>query len=231
MAGDFALSTLRHGGSLPLRERTLWLQRSCRRLLRVLSLQVDASGPRPHAGLLVSNHLSYTDILVLASLMPTVFVAKNEVRHWPVFGWYGRLAGTLFVRRTRRSDVARLAAQMNDVLEGGHLLILFPEGTSSNGRQVLPFKSSLLEPVDRGKHPVFAGCLEYELPDGAVESDVCYWGDMTFFPHLLKLMTRRRIHALVRFAEIRQPAGGRKELARQLHQEVTRLKSAPATHP
>jgi len=82
--------------------------------------------------------------------------------------------------------------------------------------------------VSHQKCPVSAACIQYELPDGSVENDVCYWGDMTFFPHLLKLMTRRRLIARVRFSALEHPAANRKELARQLHQEVTRLKAGAA---
>jgi 1-acyl-sn-glycerol-3-phosphate acyltransferase len=225
IACDFAWVALRCKGVPPLRERTLWLQRSCDRVLRIFQVEVEAPGPRPGNGLLVSNHLSYLDILVIASCAPAVFVAKSEVRHWPVFGWFGWLAGTLFVRRAQRSDVARMSLEMRKILDGGHLLVLFPEGTSSNGREILPFKSSLLEPVVSRKHPVFAACIGYKLADGSVENDICYWGDMTFFPHLLKLMTRRGIRARLRFVKIERPAADRKELARQLHQEVARLKA------
>src|SRR6267143_693890 len=104
---DFVFLVLRHGGSPPLRARMLWLRRSCRRVLRVLAVAIESTGPCPHDGLLVSNHLSYLDILVLGTLMPAVFVSKSEVMHWPVFGWFARMAGTLFLYRTPRADVAR----------------------------------------------------------------------------------------------------------------------------
>lgn len=223
IAGDFAVSALRHGGVLPLAERTRWLQRSSRRALRVFRVQVEAHGDRPATGLLVSNHLSYLDILVLATLVPAVFVAKSEIKDWPVFGWFGRLAGTLFVERTRRSDVGRMSAEIRAVLAGGHLVVLFPEGTSWNGRELLPFKSSLLEPIVGSPHPLSVAGIGYTLADGLVENDVCYWGDMTFLPHLVRLMSRKQIRAQVRFAAIGERAAGRKELARQLHAAVLQL--------
>lgn len=225
VAGDFAFSTLRHRGALPLRERTRWLQRSSRRALRVFDVQIAAHGPRPSTGLLVSNHLSYLDILVLATLTPAVFVAKSEIRNWPVFGWFGRLAGTLFVERGRRSDVGRMSAEIREVLASGHLVVLFPEGTSWNGRELLPFKSSLLEPVVGSAHPLSIAGIGYTLADGSVENDVCYWGDMTFLPHLVRLMTRKQVRAQVRFAAIGERAAGRKELARQLHTAVSDLRA------
>ncbi len=225
VTGDFVVRTLRHGGGLPLPERTRWLQRSCRRALRVFGVEIEALGPRPTSGLLVSNHLSYLDILVLATLLPAVFVSKSEIKNWPVFGWFGRLAGTLFVERARRSDVARMGAEIRAVLAGGHVVVLFPEGTSWNGRELLPFKSSLLEPIVGSLHPLSVAGIGYTLADGSVENDVCYWGDMTFFPHLVRLMSRKQVRVRVRFAVITEHAGDRKALARQLHAAVL-----PLTH-
>lgn len=98
-----------------------------------------------------------------------------------------------------------------------------PKRTSWNGREILPFKSSLLEPIVGSPHPLAVGKIHYALDDGTVEDDVCYWGDMTFFPHLVNLMTKRRVRARVTFAPIPQPATDRKELARQLHAEISRL--------
>lgn len=223
---DFALLALRHGGSPPLRVRMLWLQRSSRRVLRVLKAEIESDGPCPHDGLLVSNHLSYLDILVLATLTPAVFVSKSEVRHWPVFGWFARMAGTIFLQRTRRADVVRISEEIATVLQGGHLVVLFPEGTSSDGRQVLPFRSSLLESVNGQDRPLSVACISYGVASGSAENDVCYWGDMTIFPHLIKLMTKERIRARVRFSKIEHRADNRKDLARRLHAEVVRLKTA-----
>jgi hypothetical protein len=157
--------------------------------------------------------------------MPAVFVAKSEVRSWPVFGWFASLAGTLFVIRAKRSDVSRMNEEIERTLNGGDVLVLFPEGTSWNGSEVLPFKSSLLEPVAGSKHSLTVAHISYTLADGDVANDICYWGDMTFFPHLLKLMTREQIKARVSFEPVLNPADERKELAVQLHAEVVRLKN------
>jgi 1-acyl-sn-glycerol-3-phosphate acyltransferase len=219
----FFLLLLRHAGRPPQSARSRWLQWCSRRTLRIFSVCCTATGPRPAAGLLVCNHLSYLDVLVLVSLTPAVFVSKAEVKHWPVFGWFARLAGTLFVDRTRRSDVTRMNAAIDQALAAGNVLVLFPEGTSWNGSEVLPFKSPLLEPIVGAKHPLSVAHLRYSVTDGSVANDVCYWGDMTFFPHLVRLMTRAGVAAHVRFNRIETPAADRKELARQLHRAVVAL--------
>ena len=227
----FVLELCFRRGEAPVvaRARARCLQRHVRRGLRVLKVYVSVSGRVPDSGLLVSNHLSYLDVLVLSSITPAIFVSKSEVRHWPVFGWLARRAGTLFIERARRGDVARINDEVERLLESGALLVVFPEGTSSDGREVLPFKSSLLEPIVGRRHPLAVAHLSYEVEEGDAGEDVCYWGDMTFGPHLLKLLTKSRVRAYVTFTAVENSADCRKELARQLHSEVSRLKSARET--
>lgn len=220
----YAWLWLKHGGAIPQSERSRWLQRSSRRALNIFSVVTTSEGSPPATGLLVCNHLSYLDILVIVSLVPAVFVSKSEVKSWPVFGWCASLAGTLFVVRARRSDVTRMNSEIERTLDGGNVLVLFPEGTSWNSRELLPFKSSLLEPIVGSKHPLTVAHISYALADGDVTNDICYWDNMTFFPHLLNLMTKKQIKSRVRFAPVQTPAANRKELALQLHAEVSRLK-------
>jgi 1-acyl-sn-glycerol-3-phosphate acyltransferase len=208
--------------------RARWLQACCRRTLRVLEVTVATRGSVPDRGLIASNHLGYLDVVVLSSITPVVFVAKRDVRHWPVFGWFAWLANTLFVDRTRRGDVARLNRELAEVLGHGVPVVLFAEGTSSDGQRVLPFKSALLEPALQSSHPLWAALVRYEVADGLVGRDVCYWGDMTLVPHLINLVSKRRVQAIVSFAAIDRRPTHRKDLARRLHTEVVRLKDEAA---
>lgn len=225
---DYLFTSARCAFRPTQQHRTLWLHRASVRVLRVFVSRVETAGILPRPGLLVSNHLSYVDILLLGSVVPAVFVSKSEVKDWPVFGWFSRVAGTIFVERGKRADVGRISAEIAAHLRNGHVVVLFPEGTSSDGRDVLPFRSSLLEPVTGAQHDLFAAHLAYSLPDGSVENDVCYWGDMTFFPHLVKLLGKPRASARVRFSEVAAAPDCRKTLARQLHEEVRKLKAAHA---
>jgi lyso-ornithine lipid O-acyltransferase len=204
--------------------RTLWLQRTARHVGRIFRLEIHATGTIPSRGLLICNHLSYVDILVLASLAPAAFVAKREVKSWPVMGLLAQLGGTVFIDRQRRTDVGAVNQEIQNALDDGALVIVFPEGTSSDGKTILPFKSSLLEPATQQRHPLAVGCLEYSLPDGDAHAEVCYWGDAVFLPHLLNLLSRDRVRASVRFAPVQNHSSDRKELARQLHRAVTELK-------
>jgi 1-acyl-sn-glycerol-3-phosphate acyltransferase len=178
--------------------------------------------------LLVANHLSYLDIVLLSSLTPCVFVAKNEVKEWPVFGWFARLAGTVFVDRNDRRDAARANELIRSALREGALVVLFPEGTSSNGSTVLPFKSSLLQAAIGERVPITVAALRYELADGDAGAEVCYWGEHTLVPHLVKLLSKREVKASVSFAEMTNTWRDRKKLAAQLHAEVSALHSRSA---
>jgi lyso-ornithine lipid O-acyltransferase len=211
-----------------IRVRASWLQQTTRRLLRVFRFELHIAGAIPSRGMLVCNHLSYLDILVLGSFAPTVFVAKREVRNWPVFGWFAKLGGTVFVHREKRTQAKAAADQIHSVLESGVLVILFPEGTSSNGDTVLPFKSALLEPATQQMNSPYVGCIRYELDDGNAGEEVCYWKDMTLLPHLINLLSKRGVRAWVRLAQVRTDVSDRKELARLLHAEVMRLKQPHA---
>jgi len=204
--------------------RAHWLQQGCRRVLRVFNAEIRSVGKVPETGLLVSNHLGYLDILVFSALTPAIFVAKSDVKHWPIFGWFARLGGTLFADRKRRLQVGELTKELRSVLDSGTLVILFPEGTSSDGQTVLPFKSSLLEPATGCCHALTASLIAYRLEDGNVGEEVCYWKDMTFVPHLINLLSKKRVEVSVRFSELRKGSTNRKELARQLHAEVLKLK-------
>ena len=225
---DFVINVI-FAPKVPLpRARSLWLQQTCRRVLRIMKVEVTTQGPIPLKGLLVSNHLGYLDILVLSAVAPAVFIARSDVKRWPILGWFAILAGTLFVRRAKRSDVTRLNREVAHALDAGALVVLFPEGASSDGRQVLPFRSSLLEPFTRLNHPLSAACIRYVMPDGEDGGDIFLPGDMTRASHLVKLFSKSRIGATVSFARLKPGPHSRKELARSLHSQVMRLKESSA---
>jgi 1-acyl-sn-glycerol-3-phosphate acyltransferase len=210
----------------PPSHRALWMQRHARSMSKIFRLETRAEGPVPARGLLISNHLGYLDILVLASVAPAVFVAKRDVKFWPVVGVLAQMGGTLFVNRKLRAQVGRVKDEIDAALNRGALVVLFPEGTSSDGRTVLPFKSSLLEPAAQPAHPLTVGAIQYSIGDGDAGEEVCYWGDHTFFPHLLNLMGKRAVRATVRFAPFQRTGADRKQLALELRGEILRLKDS-----
>lgn len=224
MADFFCRHAFRPGESAPV-ARAKWLHRHSRRAVKIFGMESHVAGPAPAAGLLVSNHLGYLDILLLASLTPLVFVSKRDVKFWPLVGWLAQMGGTLFVDRARRMQVVRINEQIQTALDGGALVVLFPEGTSSNGETVLPFKSPLLEPAAQPAQPLSICAIQYTVEDGDAARDVCYWGDDTFFPHLLNLLGKRGVRASVRFAPAARTGADRKQLAIQLREAILKLKS------
>ena len=203
--------------------RARWLSRWSSRILRLLEVAVATEGRPPANGLLTCNHLSYLDILVLASVKPCFFVAKADVARWPLFGFLAGLAGTLFVRRDRRLEVGKFNAQLARRLACGHLVVLFPEGTSSDGRNILPFRSALLAPTEHRHEAVCPAWIGYRMEAGRVEDDVCYWGDMDFLPHFLRLLAKPRIQAAVVFGKPISDGADRKALAVRLREQVAAL--------
>jgi 1-acyl-sn-glycerol-3-phosphate acyltransferase len=208
-------------------ERAAWLSRSSCRHLKIFGYTADVSGDIPKRGLLFTNHLSYLDVLAISSVTPAVFVSKAEVRHWPLFGWFATIAGTVFVERARRLQVGEVNREVEAALAAGALVVIFPEGTSTNGEGILPFRTSLLEPATQGNHEIHVGWLHYELEkgDGTAANDICYWGNHTFLPHALNLLGKKSIHATLRFAKFQRTTDDRKELAKQLHAAAEELKA------
>lgn len=170
--------------------------------LVVLGVRVQVEGQAPAPPFfLVSNHLSYLDIPVLHAQLSGHFLSKAEIASWPLAGWLARVAGTLFVDRTRRRDLARVIPEVETLLQAGNGVVIFPEGTSSPGAEVLPFKPSLFEVPLRTGVGVSQAALQYQVPQGQppVAEVVCWWGDMPFVSHFLKLLTLPGIDARVSF--------------------------------
>ena len=196
--GRFVLIYLGCGGQVSTARRAGWLHASCARIARRLSLLPKTFGAMDGLGLTVSNHLTYLDILVYGAVRPFVFVAKSEVRRWPLLGTLASLGGTIFVDRERSVQVAEAGQQVEQALRDGLAVLLFPEGTSSDGREVLPFRSPLFEPAIRTGASVTAAAIRYHAAD-AVERQVTYWGEMVFLPHLLRTLCVRGLAAEICF--------------------------------
>ncbi len=212
------------------RWRAFILRRVCRGLLWIMGARVEARGTPPRAPfVLVSNHLSYVDILLLASRLDTVFVSKYEVAHWPVLGPLCRAMGTVFLRRESRRDLARVLDEMNDHLSHGCGIVFFPEGTSTDGRKLLKFRPSLLEIAVRLGQPVAYASVRYVTRRGqpSAADAVCWWGDAPFVPHFLKLLSMPGFRAEVVFGSEPIASGDRKRLALELREAVAGL-LAPA---
>ena len=231
VAAQFGMRRLRWSGAdvLSARGRANWLQDAAATVLKRIRVEVVAEGDPPLDGLVVSNHLSYLDVLAYASLMPCAFVAKQEVRGWPVFGRFATMAGTVYVNRQRHGANSGAAALMEEALEASVPLVLFPEGTSSDGQSVLRFRSGFFEPAVRTDAVVTAAAIGYTSRT-AEEAALAYHGEDVFAPHLVRTLGQRKVEARVIFAARGRRYTDRKEAARVTQSEVELLRSAIAGH-
>nr|WP_232897324.1 lysophospholipid acyltransferase family protein [Pontibaca salina] len=171
-------------------------QAVCRNAFRILGIRFATQGKlMNHHGAVVANHSSWLDIFALNATGRIYFVSKSEVARWPLIGWLARATGTVFIDRNPR-QARQQTALFEARLAAGHKLLFFPEGTSTDGLQVLPFKTTLFQaffaqPSDAKIHiqPV---SVIYHSPQGETSRFYGWWGDMGFAPHLLKIMATGR---------------------------------------
>ena len=195
-------------------------QTVCRLILRVIGLRRRFQGlPSLTAGTIVANHSSWLDILVLNAGQRVTFVAKSEVAGWPGIGLLARITGTMFVQRTRRA-AAQQVANLKQAIAAGHQIVLFAEGTSTDGRRVLPFKPTLFAALtDVALQPV---SIAYTAPQDRDPRFYGWWGGMDLGPHLLDVMAtwrQGRVDVTYHPTHVPQDGDTRKTLATQL--EIT----------
>jgi len=187
-----------------------------------LKLNVKGTSPDPPF-FLVSNHLSYIDVVPLWAHLDATFVAKSEVKSWPFFGWGTRTLGVLFIDRNQKRDVQRMNKRISDVISSEQGVIIFPEGTSTKGATVAPFNAPLLQYPASEEMPVHYATLSYDTGDPASPAhlDVCWWGEMEFFPHFWKLLRLKGFECTLIFGDQTVKQTDRKVLARDLQKAVS----------
>lgn len=170
--------------------------------------------------LIAANHVSWTDIILISGVIPCAFIAKSDVSSWPVFGMLARLKRSLFVEREKPGNTNHFKEEMRARLEDGEILVLFAEGTSSNGNRVLPFKSALLSAVEGTDVSVQPLTIAYTglggLPMGRRRRPYLAWyGDMDLLPHLWALLKQGLFETELRFHQVVSPSDfkNRKELS------------------
>jgi lyso-ornithine lipid O-acyltransferase len=168
LAWAIALALIEKKPGPSIRERAVWQQKQARRMLNALGTEVHMQGKVPAHGLIVANHLSYLDILVIASQAPMVFVSKSDVRQWPVIGLLLKSAGTILAERNRPMSATTTAGQIREVFESDLPVVLFPEGTSSDGRTVLPFKPTLFQIALDCQTTITPAAIHYSAEKGDI---------------------------------------------------------------
>ncbi|MGA9586025.1 MAG: lysophospholipid acyltransferase family protein [Terracidiphilus sp.] len=176
----------------------------------------------------MSNHISYLDIAVYAAILPCTMVAKAEVGTWPLFGMMARASGALFVDRLSRLSALTLAEQVAERLRGTLPVLFFPEGTSTDGRNVLRFHSRLFNPAVEAGAPVTAAAVRYVTEDGTPERALCWFGDALLMPHLWNALGGPDFFAEVHFGEPKV-YHHRRAAANQTHDEIAAMRGC--SHP
>ena len=163
------------------------------KLLRTMGLALRASGtPRPGATLLVANHVSWLDIAAIHAVAPHArFVSKADVLAWPLLGWLIRNAGTLFIERERKRDALRVVHQIAESLQAGETVAVFPEGTTTDGRTLLPFHANLLHAAVTTGTPVQPVALRYADAAHAISPAAEYIGDTSLLQSLWRVASAR----------------------------------------
>ncbi|MFB3845418.1 MAG: lysophospholipid acyltransferase family protein [Candidatus Cloacimonadaceae bacterium] len=176
---------------------------TARRMLKTLRMKVKIINPerlellKKNNFLIVANHVSYTDILVLASCHPMIFITSLEMAANPVLGNVTRLGGSLYTNRKKRTTLPAEIERMSSVLQQGFNIVLFPEGTSTNGATVYPFKKSLFQTAIQAQKDILPICVKYKKLDGKPiitqqqRNFVCWYATRTFVPHLWELLKHK----------------------------------------
>jgi 1-acyl-sn-glycerol-3-phosphate acyltransferase len=186
-------------------------------------MKVEVIGPVPHAPFfLVCNHLSYMDIPAIRAVVDGVFVAKADIRGWFVAGKIISDMGMIFIDRQNRRDIPRAGAKIISALSDGEGVIVFPEGTTTRGDDVLPFNSSFLQFAAETDLPVAYASLSYRTPDGELPASegVCWWDDTPFLNHMLRMFSLREFTATLVFGDEPVLSPDRKRLAGELREKV-----------
>jgi 1-acyl-sn-glycerol-3-phosphate acyltransferase len=226
----------------------LRLQRSIphlyhRILCALIGVRIREVGTRSTASpaLILSNHVSWLDISVISALSPVVFVAKSEVARWPVFGWLAKLQRTVFIDRQARHQTGAATREIAGRLLGGDAVVLFAEGTSSDGTRVLPFRSALVGAVHHalGSSTHHANIIVQPMsvtyvgfggvPIGrALRERVAWYGDADLMPHLARVLASGAVDVTVSWGEAvaYDMRADRKAIAREAEKSVRRMTAA-----
>jgi 1-acyl-sn-glycerol-3-phosphate acyltransferase len=225
--------------SLSLRRRIL--QHWSTGLLGIFNVRVlTAEGDSLHqmqSGLIVTNHISWLDVFVLNAVVPMRFVAKSEVRSWPVIGWLCARAQTIFIERGKARSAARINVQLVSLLQRGECLAIFPEGTTTDGKQVAHFHASLLQPAIDAAAKVHPVAIRYQNQDGSPSMAAAYIDEMSFGASMWNILSTKELHVrLITTPALDASGMDRRNLTHTAHQHISAALAAanaaavPASH-
>lgn len=199
------------------RLKQIWSQQLLGRL--GIELQCDPAAVSLD-GLIVSNHVSFVDIFVINALTATAFVSKDDVARWPLIGWLCRRTETVFLARGSRTAAHRTHLEMVRRLNGGERIAVFPEGTTTDGQQVLPFHAALFQSAIDAAVPVSCVAISYHATDGSLNTDIAYIDDVSLLQCLFRIACAGRTGVRVVTAATLPQASNRRHLAQHAHQHI-----------
>ena len=212
----------------PQQRREATVQEWSRRMLRILGVPLQVEGRPPEQGpvLLVANHISWLDILVLNAARYCRFVSKADVRHWPVIGTLATGGGTLYIEREKRRDAMRVVHHMAESLQRGEIVAVFPEGTTSDGLELLPFHGNLIQAAISADAPVQPVALSFiDAGTRAPSLSPCYIGDDTLLGSIWRTLSGPPLAAVVHYGQPQKAQGrNRREWAGDLRAAVEDLR-------
>jgi 1-acyl-sn-glycerol-3-phosphate acyltransferase len=202
------------------------------KLLRILNVTAHVKGPVPsmaeRGAMIAANHVSWLDIFLISSVRPTRFIAKSEIRDWPLAGWIADKAGTLFIRRDQWRSTALINERVHAALAEGDCVGLFPEGITTEGDQLLKFHSALFEPAIANNAHVHPTAIRYERPDGTLCVEASFAGDRSFTESLALIIRQRAVTARLAFAPAIDTGGAtRREVTGAARECVASLLGLP----
>lgn len=223
LAWGMALALFYPGLSAGLRRRIL--RRWSIELLQILGVRVIVTGHDSmlQNGIVVANHISWLDMFVLNAISPLCFIAKSEVRGWPVIGWLSARVGTLYIRRGSARDALRVNGQLVRLLQDGASLAVFPEGTTTDGASVAHFHSSLLQPAIDAGAPIHPFAIRYHGRLGEHSRAPAYIDDLTLLESIWSVLCCNNLHVHIHATPpIATDGGDRRELARLARSRIGR---------
>jgi 1-acyl-sn-glycerol-3-phosphate acyltransferase len=180
-------------------------------LLDLLNIRAIVHGDIPPRGLtntmFVANHISWIDIHALNSIHTTRFVAKSEIKQWPVFGWFAAKVNTLFVDREKRHEAGKVVNSARQALQAGDCICFFPEGTTTDGTEIRPFKGSLLQAAIDAKSQVWPFEIHYPNAENRANTEMAYWGEMSLIESMRLIIKQRSPVVVLEFASPINAAG------------------------
>jgi 1-acyl-sn-glycerol-3-phosphate acyltransferase len=211
-----------------MERRARWLHESGVLVMKCMGIGLKVTGTPPASGLLVSNHLSYLDILIFGSAAPCYLVSKVQIGRWPFFGTLARAGGTIFVDRASRSSAESVTVQIAERLKGPVPVLFFPEGTSTDGTELLRFHSRFFTPAVEAGLPVTTAAVRYVPGDGFPERELCWYGDAEFLPHIWKVLAGPDFSAEISFGPPRIYTN-RRYAADATHAEIEAMRESGVT--